>query len=687
MKKRLVILFLFFISYFHPLWAKNIVLPVVTVTADMDKKSASTSHSSEKKIDNSTNSYGNESIEVGKKSGMSTQQLLSQLSGVSITGGPLAINQAPNVRGLSGNQLNISIDGVSNSFRGFGHNNIRLLPGSELLKAITIDSPTDSLYGSGNMGGTVEFTTLDPQDYLCPDEKIGAELSQELQTGAPGFKSTMAVFGRWGNVSALFKIIGDRFLDIHLGNGQNLPYSAQNNLQYLGKVVITPDAYQTVKFSILSLQNVGTYSSIFNISSAKLLGDFNLLQQQQLLDYSFKPGNPYIDFKVKLYHLDTNQTLTPLEESQGVLPQAINIETTGLFLRNISKLGDNHLTYGMETTYQNGKDLYSGTTGNFPRAHATQYAGFLRDKLDLNSRLQTILGLRFDTRQSSNGALYNQTSHLGKELGLNYQVTPNFSVYTKYAEGFRYPTLDELYLGGPHPGSIPVTILPNPDLQLESNANKEFGWQIKKLNILQAGDKFTLRNSIFLNDIHNYIALIPVKSETPGIYLFQNQNIGNARLYGYTVSTRYQQRNNFALYAAAGYTHGYNTTPYPGFFRGPIVIPAGTALPSVPPFQGNIGMIVPVRQMQEMQFQINFSSRQNEVPGVSSAIGGYTTFDLYYRWHLPSATGLDVIAFAENITNKYYAVYSGIPSVEPGGVTTPLAAMGRNLGLTVSYRF
>ncbi|MDQ8040182.1 MAG: TonB-dependent receptor, partial [Rickettsiella sp.] len=248
------------------------------------------------------------------------------------------------------------------------------------------------------------------------------------------------------------------------------------------------------------------------------------------------------------------------------------------------------------------------------------------------------------------------------------------------------PTLDELYLGGPHPGSIPVTVLPNPNLQPESNANKEFGWQMDKPNVWQAGDKFTLSNSIFLNDIHNYITLIPVKSDIPSTYPFQNQNIGGARLYGYTVSARYQQQNNFALYAAAGYTRGYNTTAYPGFFRGPIVIPAGTALPSVPPFQGNVGVIIPVRSMQTMQFQMNFSSRQNEVPGVSPTIGGYTTFDLYYRWHLPRP-GLNVIAFAENITNKYYAVYSGVPSVEPGGLTTPLPAMGRNLGLKLSYRF
>ncbi|MDQ8039763.1 MAG: TonB-dependent receptor, partial [Cellulomonas sp.] len=439
MQRRSVAFILAFTFYFHSLWAKDTTLPLITVTAAIDKKPSNLQLPRKNNV-NSDTAYGNEKIEVAKKFGMNTQQLLSKLAGVSIGGGPLAINQTPTFRGLSGNELNSVIDGVSNSFRGFGHNNMRLLPGSELLKSITVDGSGDSLYGSGNMGGSIEYTTLDPQDYLRPGEKMGGELSQEFQTGAPGFKSTVAVFSQWGKVSALFKISGDRFHDIHLGNGKTLPYSAQNNLQYLGKIVITPDAYQTVKLSILSLQNVGTYSSLLNTSNPNSLSNFNLLQQQQMLDYSFKPGSPYINFKAKLYHLDINQTLKPVEENKDVFPQAIDIDTIGIFLKNTSKLGDNYLTYGMESAYQRGKDLYSGTTGNFPRAHATQYAGFLRDKFDLTSKLQTIVGLRFDTRQSSNGILSNQVSHLGKEFGLNYHLTPIFSVYTKYAEGFRYPT-------------------------------------------------------------------------------------------------------------------------------------------------------------------------------------------------------------------------------------------------------
>lgn len=50
MKKSPVILFLVFTAYFHALWAKDTTLPVVTVTAAIDKKSTSTSQLTRKKM-------------------------------------------------------------------------------------------------------------------------------------------------------------------------------------------------------------------------------------------------------------------------------------------------------------------------------------------------------------------------------------------------------------------------------------------------------------------------------------------------------------------------------------------------------------------------------------------------------------------------------------------------------------
>ena len=624
--------------------------------------------------------------------GMDTAQSFRRLPGVSVTGDTRPVSQFPIIQGLSGNQILLAVDEVPVAFSSFGHYHaMQLLPPAALFKTVAVQTPGNSVWGSGAEGGILTARTLEPADYLLPGQAVGAEFSPGFQTGAPGFNTSLAIFAQQTGIQALLKIIGDRFKDMYLANHQRLPFSARQGLHYLAKLVINPVANHQFVLSAFSLQNWGRYPTVPSrvVSKTNPPADVHFQQQQQQLSYTWQPDHPGFDVKAKLYHLSRYRSILPASEANAdMLPQAITLETIGFDLQNTATQAWHITHYGLQASIQTGWDRYhSDTLFNYPeRLRATQVAGFLQTQLGLTAKLKLLTGLRWDHAWYTQDTSTRHMSHWNRQLGFIYQLTPGLNIYARYAEAFRYPTLDEQYLGGAHPHvpGVPVTILliPNPALKPETSVHQEIGFNLSQANVLQAADQLKFKVSLFLKDIQHYINYVLLPSEGRLIH-YQQQNIGAAYLRGTTLSLQYQWPNEqTTLYATASMIHGYHAEDYFGLSGRKV--PAGTRLPFVVPLQATLGTTLAVPALQaQLHLQLRAASAQPRVPHQFQAVSGYTVWDLHYRW-MTKVPGLEVLFVIENLTNRHYAVYS-VPAIH--GEQQPFPAMGRNISLMMRYRF
>ncbi|WP_440616989.1 TonB-dependent receptor domain-containing protein [Cysteiniphilum sp. 6C5] len=612
----------------------------------------------------------------------STAMQLNEMAGVQMLGGNRPTTQSISMGGFSDDRVFVGIDGINNNLASFGHNQSRQLLNSALYKEVSASqSGSNIAYGNGNLGGAINFETLDPSDLLGKDKTVGGQVGLGGATGDYSGDANAAVAFKTGDVSYLVDIVGGRSNNVRLGNGQTLPDSASNNLQYLLKTVWDISKAQTLKASFLSMQNIGLYPATVNkeTSSTNPSSNFNFFQTQSMLDYRFNPDNPYVDVKAKLYYNENHLSSSPTNNGGGfALPQDVHVNTTGMQLSNVTTVYKQRLYYGAEYSYINGYDGYSSkTSSNFPTANQQLYSAFLQDSWDILPRLNVTIGGRFNGYQSTSGDMNNDDSFFTKQASISYKVIDPLKVYLGYTEGYRIPSLQDLYLGGNHPYSHHVFLrfIPNTNLKPEIGHNKTIGF-IYDQN-LPDKQKMRVAGNVFLNDVNDYILNSNVSNDGPPSYTAVNQNINisKAQLYGYNVSAQYQN-HWFEVMTNFTYTRGKTKSAYRN--EDGNTIPAGSALP-IPRAKGMVAFAVPIRVIDStVQTRFDYALAQNHVPNNTPKVPGYALLSLAYQWQPSFVKGFTMSAGVDNLFDQYYQDYDG---------STLMPSMGRSIYLQLNYRF
>jgi iron complex outermembrane receptor protein len=118
--------------------------------------------------------------------------------------------------------------------------------------------------------------------------------------------------------------------------------------------------------------------------------------------------------------------------------------------------------------------------------------------------------------------------HISPVLGITFVVIPQLQFYSNYQNGFRYPTLNELYLFPPR----------NPDLEAEN------------INSIEGGIRYfwatqnSIRVSYFYNDVDNIIQQVSNPSPPPAV---RYANSGKARQQGIEAQANIQFFFNLGL--------------------------------------------------------------------------------------------------------------------------------------------
>src|SRR5699024_132827 len=118
-------------------------------------------------------------------------------------------------------------------------------------------------------------------------------------------------------------------------------------------------------------------------------------------------------------------------------------------------------------------------------------------------------------------------------------ATDWLQLHASYAQAFRAPSIQEMYVGGRHDfGAMGYAdFRPNPQLQAETAANKEIGLRAHWQQLLAQDDELRFELTAFRNDVDNYIESYMELAGPPGpppmIFNIGYRNAGEVRLEGY----------------------------------------------------------------------------------------------------------------------------------------------------------
>lgn len=240
------------------------------------------------------------------------------------------------------------------------------------------------------------------------------------------------------------------------------------------------------------------------------------------------------------------------------------------FKSSMNLAGATHrFTYGyygnLTKTDYNRLDVYNNlTTGtvtsipaggfNFANADTIRSDGFIQDEISLlNDKLVITPGLRYsyynlDPRPDSNYKIVPgkapgvvEEDNLSKQVGLVYKFTDNFSVFGRYAEGFKMPTAEQLFTSSP---SATFNILPNPDLNPESVKSYEAGLRGKF-------ERGYFSVSMFKADYKNFIqSLVDIGTSPLGVLQLTSVNRTVVEISGWEVFGELQLSDKWFVNAA-----------------------------------------------------------------------------------------------------------------------------------------
>ena len=544
-----------------------------------------------------------------------------------------------NIRGIQDyGRVNMSIDGMRQNYQQSGHQqrNGSMYIDSEMLAGVTIEKgATSGMGGAGVIGGVADFRTLEARDFIREGKEIGGRI--RATTGLGGYANGTHFIG--SGVFALGNDVGDIMIaasERHLGDydpgthgelgelrtgssgnpgvedrikNSQVDFTASTMRSRLAKIGLNLPHDQRVQLSYLRTQVSYDDANMMDVNNEELwerLGSSNVVSQNFALDYSYAPGNPLIDFKAKLYHVDTrNEQDTMARGTSQGYSITYQTNTYGLQAQNTSTfdLGQASVlkaNYGVEFFHdkvrpESDQAVTASSAVNFPFAEGMTPEGtrdmaslFTRLDYDYDGWLNLNAGLRYDRyRLRGETGMNVPTVILGttrptteplyfdvdREEG---RFSPTFGIAVKpgvdwlqlfatYGKGWRPPAVTEtLVTGRPHGGGA-ETMYPNPYLEPERSKAWEAGFNIFKDGLLTSEDRLGIKVAYFDTRIEDFM-IMSTGLRRPGYEPIANigtsayvNTLGTARFRGVEYTLDYDAGD---YYGNLRYTHMIGANEY-----------------------------------------------------------------------------------------------------------------------------
>ncbi len=491
---------------------------------------------------------------------------------------------SPFIRGLTGNQILLLIDGIrlNNSTFRYGPNQyFNTIDPFSISRIEVLKNEGSVAYGSDALGGTIQVFTQNPVfDSGLHGSFTGRIGTQNIEQTGRGELSYSTK-----NVAILADFTKRNFGDLpggkNTGIQENSGYGEQmGNVKSVFKL---KNGELTLAHQYFEANNVPVYHKI-------LLEDFRInqfaIQKRNLsyAKYSIKTDNPFFDqiTSTVSWQKSKEKRESQKNNSQNLTEENDLIDTKGLNV-NIKSTFSNqwNASSGFEIYHdlvRSDKIIFSSDSpiesrGLYPDGStATNYAiyslhtymvnkwrfsaGYRLNMVDLNIKDATLGSseLRFNSAVPS--------------LAISYFSNPNSQLYTRYNRGFRAPNIDDM-------GTLGIVDfryeIPAYNLKPEHADNFELGYKYQS-------ERISFTSSIFHSNLTNLITRVKVEGEEiDGYPVFIKENVESASIKGFEFEIDGKINNALKYFANLAYTYGQNLS-------------RNEPLRRTPPTFGRIGM-------------------------------------------------------------------------------------------------
>jgi hemoglobin/transferrin/lactoferrin receptor protein len=591
---------------------------------------------------------------------------------------------AISIRGMSRSNIISMVDNTRIETANDIAGTLSLININDLERVETIKTPGSVLYGTGAIGGVLHFVTK--RALFTDNSRINAELSSGFTSVDKGQSHYIALEGSSDRLSA--RVSGGYR---NAGNTSTpdgiLPNSQYTDFSLSGSLGIKTINEQSLFLSYQRSQADDTGipgSSAFGPSAEVRYA----LARRELLsaEYNFSHLSstvPLLCIRISRQVIGRN-----VEIKQGdtlkITPHAVHTTNSVQFESNIIPMADHLLVVGAEAWQRElesrrEKSLLNKNIliGERPIPHSTYFSGgmYVQDEwIAAPEKLTIAAGARYDWIRVSNDKVFNPEYTIKAGLlktntedstilwrngtayneswsasaGAQVALTSFADITFLTATAFRSPSLEERYqfldLGK---GNIQVG---NPYLQPERSISLNTGFRFHL-------DDFKLQSDFFLNQVKNRIQGVP------GVFNGQpatiSANIGEARLYGYEISSEKTLTTWSVIKAWLSYVRGEDTHNK-------------SNLPQMSPLTGRVELNGYFKDIGTFNLSCSATAAQDNLAPGEKHTSGYAIFDICFVG-VPLTAGqfsFTVRTGIQNLFNKAYqdhlSTLRGIIKDEPG---------------------
>lgn len=439
----------------------------------------------------------------------SLDDLFDDIPGVTSFGGPRRTGEMPTIRGFSGPDVIVTLDGTRQNFVS-GHDGRAFIDPAFLGEAEVVRGSSSALYGSGGTGGIIALRTLTADDLLKGDETVSGRVGLSYRSGNDEFAQRIVGAWRPSNMTDVTAgIVRRRSYDVRLANDVKLD-SEDDILSGFVRGEFRQNKSSGVRLGWNRFRNdarepnngqaAGGTLADKNVDSETISGGF----------FFNPPTNPVLDAEVTVYRTVSSVDETNLTGASANLLQERKLTTFGFNADNTSNfaLTDNvdlSLTLGIDFYREDAEGLLNGgLRGGVVTGNQQFYGIFAQSAFSLydlfgleGSELTVTPGFRYDNFDSADNVGNNtEDNQLSPKVSVRFAPTEWGFVYGSYAEAFRAPRLDELFPTGTH---FPVftatnavvgfnTFITNTTLEPQSTDTWEGGLGVEFDDVFGDGD-------------------------------------------------------------------------------------------------------------------------------------------------------------------------------------------------------
>ena len=630
--------------------------------------------------------------------------LLSSLPGIAIQRDGIWATSV-NIRGMGSSSQVVLVDGDRIETATDLDAALSLIDLNDIERIEVIKGAASSLYGTGALGGVVNFITKAPG--FSDELNTSGSISSYYNSVNKGYSNNInfdlkrnfwyfrinGTLRKAGNTKTPSGILNNsQYSDNNISALLELLPFTNNNLKieyqrYKGNDIGIPGGYPLfpdnalVKYSGIERNLFSAQYQIKNIST--LLSNIslkyynqNIYRNVENIPYLVQHPNPLQNVYVESITPNARHYINGIQLQTNLIPFSNQILIAGIdaWQRKLDSRRERNLKIEMLDSSGSVIATNYQTVGErpLPEASFTSIGMFAQDDIILNKKLRLSIGSRIDRIGVSNSEISNPvyvilngvrnnspqnqvlywSSYNAHDIswsgnaGCIYSLNGEIDLTFNFARSFRSPSLEERYqyidLGN-------LVKLGNPDLKPEKGYLFDAG--------LRIWDKiFLLKWNVYLNLLNDLVTQIPGTYENRPALI--ETNIGKARLYGSDFSLQYNYNSWSSVYFNASYVLGKD-------------ILNDLYLPQIPPLNGVLGFkIIRFDYLLDVSANI-FAAQKKIAPGEISTLG-YAYFNALIQ--SPSfninIANCRVIGGVQNLTNKSYrnhlSTNRGFIREEPG---------------------